>query len=452
MKNVIKTVALMFLIGLSLYQIRRLWFDDLSDFNLFYNAQDTEIVDKENYFIKPNILAIYNLNGDEKYSWIKQNKKEFDDIFFKSVNLMKSTLTKGRLVEEVPVEELWQKRNILFKYDYTIDPNLLLQDLNIKNLSFAEKVQPFNEIIIAPGDETRTNIYFINDNNYNDIKAYSLSFGEDKPTIETLDKELKEGLQDKIFPYYESSKELNIDLFAGNVLIPDNQSLEANTVFLSKPFFKDGILDLSELSTFINGFSRYKLSIYDENDEKLTYMDIDNSVHLEYYQSGFVAYTREENRNKKNISPIEAFYTAEGFIKNTDKQFTSAVYGYSLANYYIEDKRVTFYYKYKFNGIDMDIPTKTLQPLDIQYPVEITIEDGQVTKYKRYLLQFENIDPQEEYTFAYNDVLDNMREDYPNEIINDISLRYLLDSNTQTLQLNWVVVTENNIVYNEPIN
>lgn len=101
----------------------------------------------------------------------------------------------------------------------------------------------------------------------------------------------------------------------------------------------------------------------------------------------------------------------------------------------------------------MDIPTKkTLQPLDMQYPVEITIEDGQVTKYKRYLLQFENIDPQEEYTFAYNDVLDNMREDYPDEIIKDISLRYLLDSDTQTLQLNWVVVTENNIVYNEPIN
>lgn len=450
MKNVIKTVALMFLIGLSLYQITRLWFDDLSDFNLFYNAQDTEIVDKENYFIKPNILAIYNLNSDERYSWVKQNKKEFDDIFFKSVNLMKSILTKGKLVEEVPIEELWQKRNILFKYDYMIDPNLLLQDLNIKNLSFVEKVQPFNEIIIAP-DETRTNIYFINDGNYNDIKAYSMVNSEDKIPIDTLVSELDESLKDKIFPYYRSSKESNLSSFAGNVLIPDNQSLEANTVFLSKPFFKKGILDLSELSTFINGFSRYKLSIYDENDEMLTYMDIDNSVHLEYYQSGFIAYTSDKNINKKNISPVEAFYIAEGFIKNTDKQITAAVYGYSLANYRIENKQVTFYYKYKFNGIDMDIPTKTLQPLDMQYPVEITIEDGQVTKYKRYLLQFEDTSQQEEYPLAYKDVLDNMGETNENKI-KDISLRYLLDSDTQTLQLNWVVVTENNIVYNEPIN
>lgn len=446
----------MFLIGLSLYQLTRLWFDDLSNFNLFYNVQDSKAIAKDKYFIKPDTLAVYNLNEVGKgYSWIKQNKKEFDDTFFKSANLIKAVLAKGK-IEPASVEELWQKQNVLFKYDYEIEPSLLLRDLNVKNLSFNENVQPFNEIMIMLLSHTSAKVYFMNDKDYDNIVAYTVS-GDESIGI------LKQGMDDlrgKDFPYYQSSKELNLSSFTRNVLIPDIKSVEFNTIDLSKPFYKDDSLDEAALKTYVNGFSKYnkfKLSINDENDDKLTYIDVDDGVQLDYYLNGYVAYRSDKNSNKKNVSPVDAYYKAEDFIKNRDTLIKDVEY--TLAHYVIEEDKVTFYYKYKFNGIDVDIAEEKLQAVDInlKYPIEIIIEDGHITHYKRYLLnevRNESNVQKEEYTLSYSDVIDHMIEDHPDEKgrnIEDVSFKYLLDSEDQILQLSWVVTTDN-IKYTQTIN
>lgn len=471
MKNAIKTLALISLIGLSLFQLTRLWFDDLSNSNLFYNASNLEPAVRQEYMIKPDVAAIYSL-GRSGYSLISRTNKEFDNLFNLSMSLMKAALSDGQLIETVAPDFRWQEQNILLKYDFDIEPNVLLEDLDVKNLAFSEKAKSINEIVIIPGAEssTKVSVYFVDEGDES-IMGYVVNselVGDLKTRFGKL--------EDKEFPHYQSTKELKQSQFIGNILLPDVSILESNTITLAKPFYKNGQLNKDDLENYIKLFFVYNEftlgGFEDENTTKLTYIDPENDVHVNYHKSGFIEYTSGESINKKNMTVSEAFYVANQFIEKRDAHIKNMEY--SLAGYEQKDNGINFYYKYNYKGMPILLGEDILGELQMKHPIEITVEDGSVIVYKRYLLSMESYSEVEAYDIAYNNAINNMlRKKYPDgkypseKYIKDMTLGYSVDkASTSTslgnaidakqevslsFKLRWLIITHDDKLYQEPI-
>ncbi|GMQ55910.1 hypothetical protein AN1V17_03020 [Vallitalea sediminicola] len=459
--NMLKTVILMALIVLSLYQTTRLWFDDLSDLNLFYDIMNyhnpTEESKKDNgyYFIKPDIMALYS--PEEEYSLIKKTNKKFQDLFSNSVNFLKAIVADGEMVEEqIPTNILWEKSNLLLKYPFLIESDLLVKDLNIRNLDFVSKINNFNEIIIVPTDEMNEYVfvYFVNDKYYNDIKALKIKRKDIQVFNDTLFESMRDIENNQVLPSFMSTRNMGLELFTNNVLLPEKGSLYTDEVYLKKPFYVDDKLESGLLEDYVNGFFqnniKWKLA-NDEDAEKFTYTD--ESVFVYYDTKGVVEYINNDIQNRKDLHIIDSYYIAEKFINKKDKIINKQEY--SLSNYIVSGNKSIFYFSYKYNDINVDIPKDYMEHLNMEYPMELTVMDGQVVNYKRIILDLDlddYIKPPEKFSVDYISVINGMLEKYPQEQgkkINDMFLGYKINYLKENMKLNWTVITDNIIFNNE---
>ncbi|MCT4688015.1 hypothetical protein [Vallitalea sp.] len=458
-KNILKTVILIALIVFSLYQTTRLWFDDLSDHNLFYDIINyntpTEESKKDDgyYFIKPDTMALYS--PEEEYSLIKKTNKKFQELFINSINFLKVIVAYGEIVEkEIPTDVLWNKSNLLLKYPFLIESNLLAKDLNIKNLDFESNIDQFNEIIIVPTDGLNEYVfvYFINDKYYNDIQALRIKRKDIEVSNNSLSQSMKDIEKKQVLPSFMSTRNMGLDLFTNNVLLPEKGSLYTDVVYFKKPFYSEEELDSNLLEDYVNGFFKnnikWKLA-NDEDPDKFTYTD--ESVFVYYDTKGVVEYINNDFQNRKDLSIIDSYYITEKFINKKDKIINKQEY--SLTNYVVSGNETKFYFSYKYNDINVNVPKDYLETLDMRYPMEITVLDGQVINYKRIILDLELDDfikPPEKFSVDYISVINGMLEKYPQEQgtkINNMFLGYKINYLEENMKLNWTVVTDN-IIFN----
>lgn len=443
--NIVKTCILVVLIVLSLYQTIGLWFDDLSDLNLFYdiiqyNTQlPEEISNDRSYFIVPETMAIYD-QSEKEYSRIKKTSKEFDDLFEKIVNALKLMLTKGEIIEEnITKERLWENENVLLKYPLTLNSEQLLKDLDVKNLSFLKHVDTFNEIIITLS-VSDTYIYFVNDKDYEDIKGLKIN-------MELLEYEDTD-IESENKSIFISSKNLDYKLFNKNVLLPETDFIGTDIIYLKKPFYNDGEFDNDQLENYINGFfaNNYKWKIDDaQNEEQWTYSN--ESVLVNYNTNGIIEYINDNLDNKKNLTTIEAYYLAERFIDKKDNKIGQEYY---LVDYMEDGSKITFNFAYKYDDVNVVISQDYLKAYNLNSPMEITVMDGQVQSYKRLLLEIDEFINPGEYVIDYNEVINKFLKAYPEETgIEDMFLGYIVDINGEDMKLNWTIVTDNLIYHDE---
>ncbi|MCT4596652.1 MAG: hypothetical protein N4A50_02075 [Vallitalea sp.] len=451
-KNSLKLIVLFSLIIFSLYQTTRLWFDDLSDLNLFYDIinsngiEENDVLSERSYFVQPETIAIYLLSAEKNYSVIQKNKLDFDDISRKSIDILKSIIQNGELVQEsISLDILWEKRHILLKYNFEITSSQLLEDLNIKDLAFTRSISEFNEIIIQPNfnQEEYTYVYFIN-KDYSQIKAFRMKnkYNEINKSLEKVIKQLEDKKEG--FPTYVSSKNLKIEWFKNNILLPGPRTEMINSAVVKtkkiKPFYNDGEIDSSKLENYVNGFfaNSYKWKI-EKQDDHWTYSD--ESVFLNYNTDGVIEYVNDNINNKKDLTIIDSYYVANKFLEKDNKIVDQEYY---LANYKVNGNEVKFNYNYKCRDIKMIISDDYLEKYHMKYPMEITVVDGQVKTYKRLLLELES----DEYTIqgeksniSYNTVLDKFLETYQEEKndLQQMELIYYLPSRDEDLTLKWMI-------------
>lgn len=455
--NIVKTCILVVLIVLSLYQTIGLWFDDLSDLNLFYdivqyNTQVPEELSSErSYFITPELIAIYS-QSEKEYSLVKKTTVDFNELLKKTVNALKVILTKGEIVEEIiPKERLWESQNVLLKYPLTINSHQLVTDLDVKNLSFVEHVDTFNEMIIIPvpeeSSETYIYVYFINDNDYKDVKGLRIK----KNDIKEDNKNLYDAIvKESQFSHFTSSKNIDMVLFEKNVLLPETDFFGTDTVYLKKPFYQDQDIDSNQLEDYINGFfaNNYKWKIDDEqNEEQWTYSN--ESVLVNYNTNGIIEYINDNLDNKKDLSLIESYHLARRFIDKKDNKIKEQEY--YLVDYTEDGNKITFNFAYKYNDVKVVISEDYLQSYNLNSPMEITVMDGQIRTYKRLLLLVDDyIKPEEKYITDYNQVINKFLKAHPDENnIQDMFLGYIHNPNVEDMKLNWIIITDNLIYYDE---
>jgi hypothetical protein len=447
--NGVKSILLIILIILSLYQTTRLWFDDLSDLNLFYNIINynsevkEQIQEDKVYFSTPEIMAIYS--PAKEYLILKKTKKEFNDLFIDSINILKAIFSKGEMLEEVvPKHKLWEKRSLLFKYPFLIDSNLLLKDLNVKNINFDNETDKFNEIIIIPATdiEEYVYVYLLNDNYFDNIKVYRIKTRNIKEINKKLEESISAIEDNQALPNYMSSKNLGIKLFNNNVLLPQEDTIYTDVVYLKKPFYVDNELDEKKLEEYINGF--FKDNIKWKIGEEYT----DESVFVKYNNNGLIEYTNKDVQNKRDLSVVESYYLAEKFINIKDKRINEVEY--YLSDYITESNKTTFYFSYKYNDVNIIMSSDYMEEANMNTPMEITVVDGQVISYKRVLLELDKYTKiPEKFNGDYTNVINKMLQLYPEEKnIKNMFLGYLLDFRKENMKLNWVIVTDN-IVFTE---
>ncbi|GKX28679.1 hypothetical protein SH1V18_11590 [Vallitalea longa] len=458
--NILKTIILTVLIVLSLYQTTRLWFDDLSDLNLFsdiinYNSYKEEEKEEEGYyFIKPDIMATYI--PQQEYVLIKKTNTQFQDIFSNSIDFLKAIISNGEIVDkEISQETIWDKTNVLLKYPFVIESDLLAKDLNIKNLDFENEIDKFNEIVIAPAMMDKyVYAYFINDNYYDNIRALKIKRRDIEKSNQNLVTLINDNESKQVLPAFISTKNLHIKLFDNNVLLPEKDLLYTDEVYLKTPFFVDDNLDSAQLEDYVNGFfkNNIKWKLTNKQDTgKITYTD--ESVFVYYDTKGIVEYINNDIQNRKDLSVIDSYYVAEKFINEKDKIINKQEYSLSDYSENKNENMTTFYFSYKYNDVNINIPKSYLISLDMKYPMEITVMDGQVINYKRMILELDDyIKPPEQINVDYISVIDKMLNKYPDEkSIEDMYLGYKIEYNEMNMKLEWTIITDNNIIFNSDL-
>ena len=375
MKERLKTLLLISLVGISLWFTHKSWIEMP---NRFFNVFESEKAYSSTYLLSDMLAPNkYILNFNEKYHTVINNDYEKGLLFY-----AKDLITQGlsnKLIEISNVDEkeyhnYFNRRSIVFYFPEKVNTRLLTKILEIEspnevmdNLSDIDNVY----IFLASGDP-----FFI------------FSDGEDhfRVSVENLDtSNLKEKFKkieaDKNYNYYDSmANRFAID---NNIFIPYEMNNPIPRVFVENKivsFTEDEKKELVE--TFFDKDIDYIREIVENNgstiyvyNQKVLKLDINGT--LEYFNS------LENKVRKRNL--YESMNTATNFLsQNTDL----------ILNMYLDEIEeieidnslgYRFTFGYRVGGIPVILGNQEVDDF-----IEMEVFNGEVRLYKHHIRRYMN--------------------------------------------------------------
>lgn len=375
MKERLKTLLLISLVGISLWFTQKSWIEMP---NRFFNVFESEKAYSSTYLLSDMLAPNkYILNFNEKYHTVINNDYEKGLLAY-----AKDLITKGfsnKLIEISSVDEkeyhnYFNRRSIVFYFPEKVNTRLLTKILEIEspnevmdNLSDIDNVY----IFLASGDP-----FFI------------FSDGEDhfRVSVENLDtSNLKEKFKkieaDKNYNYYDSmANRFAID---NNIFIPYEMNNPIPRVFVENKivsFTEDEKKELVE--TFFDKDIDYIREIVENNgstiyvyNQKVLKLDINGT--LEYFNS------LENKVRKRNL--YESMNTATNFLsQNTDL----------ILNMYLDEIEeieidnslgYRFTFGYRVGGIPVILGNQEVDDF-----IEMEVFNGEVRLYKHHIRRYMN--------------------------------------------------------------
>ncbi len=375
MKERLKTLLLISLVGISLWFTQKSWIEMP---NRFFNVFESEKAYSSTYLLSDMLAPNkYILNFNEKYHTVINNDYEKGLLFY-----AKDLITQGlsnKLIEISNVDEkeyhnYFNRRSIVFYFPEKVNTRLLTKILEIEspnevmdNLSDIDNVY----IFLASGDP-----FFI------------FSDGEDhfRVSVENLDtSNLKEKFKkieaDKNYNYYDSmANRFAID---NNIFIPYEMNNPIPRVFVENKivsFTEDEKKELVE--TFFDKDIDYIREIVENNgstiyvyNQKVLKLDINGT--LEYFNS------LENKVRKRNL--YESMNTATNFLsQNTDL----------ILNMYLDEIEeieidnslgYRFTFGYRVGGIPVILGNQEVDDF-----IEMEVFNGEVRLYKHHIRRYMN--------------------------------------------------------------
>ena len=375
MKERLKTLLLISLVGISLWFTQKSWIEMP---NRFFDVFESEKAYSSTYLLSDMLAPNkYILNFNEKYHTVINNDYEKGLLAY-----AKDLITKGfsnKLIEISSVDEkeyhnYFNRRSIVFYFPEKVNTRLLTKILEIEspnevmdNLSDIDNVY----IFLASGDP-----FFI------------FSDGEDhfRVSVENLDTgKLKEKFKkieaDKNYNYYDSmANRFAID---NNIFIPYEMNNPIPRVFVENKivsFTEDEKKELVE--TFFDKDIDYIREIVEKNgstiyvyNQKVLKLDINGT--LEYFNS------LENKVRKRNL--YESMNTATNFLsQNTDL----------ILNMYLDEIEeieidnslgYRFTFGYRVGGIPVILGNQEVDDF-----IEMEVFNGEVRLYKHHIRRYMN--------------------------------------------------------------
>ncbi|PKM93542.1 MAG: hypothetical protein CVU84_15300 [Firmicutes bacterium HGW-Firmicutes-1] len=444
-KSVVKSLILGLLILTSIYQIITLWFDNISDRNFFYSFLDKTVAiisepkgqPDRAYMAEPHMLGVFLGASDKDFTIIQKKNLDYDKLLTASMKAFTKVLSKGKL-EDVYEEDskLWQSRGLIFALSLSMTKEALARDLNVSESSF-KNLSSTKTMGLIPAKEKTDKIkaYFIDDQT-GDVYVFSLGQNELREENKSIKAYINK-MEDKSFPPYISSLKNDIEQFNENILLPlPTENLQYNNgLSFSTPFITDENFEKEDLEKFVNGF-------FDTPNVKWTIPNIDVMIYgdddtiVKYNNGAVFEYSSVLSDNNTSLNVSECFNVAETFLA---KDVLLSTQDYYLKAYTVLDKKTIFYYKYGYDGLPLLMDQQKLTNIHMKYPMEITVENGKVVKYKRVLIAINGLEGQEVFKSRLEDALNSFigSFDVGKGELEDMCLGYVMEENKAKLM--WII-------------
>lgn len=379
-----KNLIITFFVLLAVYQTGRLWFEDYSNHSLFkLSTADSVAGNDTAYTSLLESILIGNGNGQiikrcDNY-FFSEYKEDFDNAIYAALN-------KGDFIgeEEINWNSTLKGKFIIYEYNFEIENKNISKLFSVSSRKTSEITKATDNIIIIPNtiSENSLTVIFINTKESKGFK-YIVKSESAKKVMENINMFIEP--ENEL--YYISSDQNGFDVFEKNVFIPawNSNNFSYNSIVAQNPLSDGESVIISKLESYVNVFFKNPAAKWPSTVNGIyTYSD-DNTV-VKYYTNGvleYSGYTANDSKNK-GISFFDNYNSASAFL-NRD---TNIKNDYYLKDYLVSDGKITFYFNYRLNNIPILLSQLSKKKTGMNSFIEVTCENGKVTKYKRYICDF----------------------------------------------------------------
>ncbi len=454
----IKSVVLIVLVFLSIYQTALLWFDYPSNRNFLYpfiREEQNEMIEKkaaqkEAFF--PEKVSIFYGDKENTYDIMSLSKSDSLNLVDDSLQVIIDTFSSGvEDKDQIQVAELWERPHILFEMPYTLTYDVFKDELGMKS-KWMKKTFLFDRIYIFPELESEEG-----QGGYNGMRiAFADSTLENLFSVNVQDERINLVNDSLVFfmnameteenSRYFSSKEAGLEHIENDVLIP----VRGQVFDLLSPlygdwhFYEGGVRDEEQLSRFFSYFFVNPKNTWKTiTEDVVRYGDLESVVR--YTKSGLFEYRLNSEFIARETSLLQSLHVANDFL-GKDRWLNQLEY--SLEKIEAKGNQVVLYYMYKYRNVPLEFTDLT--DYNMMYPMEIVVSGNTVTQYRRLMWKSQEVVVQgKAFKAQYQEALDEGMKQNNLETIENIYLGYRVEHFMDGAFLTWVLEKDGRRYYVE---
>ena len=349
MRELFKTIFLLFLVALAIFQTGELWLGRVTDRNFFTIwASPTTGPNYEGYFFVPTRI-LTNL-GSNRFAPTYGN-----DIFaLTNVEHILTTALQSEPVETMlPDANIFNQRSVIYHYTFNMPTTMLLSYLGIPlQNTILQYLPTFNEIVFVPEEDNYTRVYFVG----GDVVVQYFAQTSATQYLHTKIQNTNRYRNDEEI-HYISTELMGFNL-QQNMFVPRwrGQSLTYYT------------LATQDIDQDLTVFFQNQATIWRGTREGATIYG-DFNIIVSYYNN-MLEYTNNRQGNVATTT-TQDFDTAFAFISR-DTNITNQV---MLSSFSVGYNYTTFYFDYVVNNMPVFLQGGSW--------LQVTVENGEVTHYTR---------------------------------------------------------------------
>lgn len=446
-----KSAILVLLIVTSMYQTGRLWFENQSGRNFFYNVLPdnnvvvTDTLKEIGNLLVPKQMAVFIGQSDIEYTVIKSGVSSYEVIREAMVKILSIGLEKNSYVGVLEDENIiWQRQHIMMTLPFEYEKEVFTDNLGLSS-NVLKNIESVGMIIIEPAtiEEENLSIY-IEDFKTKQIYEYKVKKSRVSISNELLYNQIRDISISENQSMYISTLKNTIGYYSQNILLPvPSEAIRYHDyIFRKIPYLKDNKVDHE-------AFQIYASIFFDNPDimqpviseDTLRYTD--GNVVVKYNNDGILEYNRVNDDIAGKLDISTATTIANQFL---EADIGSTATEYYLREYEFSETTAKFYYATGYNGFPFVFSESISEQYNMSYPIEITVTANKVTNYKRVIRTIDEVIPQNKvFTAKYEKAVDKLIEDVGDVEgrIKDMFLGYEWDTSQGDLELHWVIVLDN---------
>ncbi|MDR1066392.1 MAG: two-component system activity regulator YycH [Clostridiales bacterium] len=426
----VRTALFTGLIASSVFLTIQLWFGTFSNRNFFYAFLSAFNLDEDDKswnseILKPEKILVGSGNG--YYASIVD---DMDASAQKAVcdKALTALLKNGDFIEESEIDwnVILSGKTVVYSYPFSITSELFVG--NIKNRSLSTRFEAFDAIILTPRrDDGAISIWFANDS-----EAYEYELNNAELCEEMLNSHISaKGI------FYVSSVQHGLGMFEKNAFVPQwtGDNYEYSVISMENPYAPQGDINIAT----IKSKTEY---LFTEPGEQFSgvldglYTVSDETVVVRYNPDDTLEYSNY-SKGKEPSGSIAADYRAASAFLRKDSAITNSYY---LSRAESSETGHTFYFNYAINGFSINWPETFAAETNMSAPLQITVSNGKVSKFKKLVYNFYvNDEYAETANVSFIDSFENILSEgaqFDGSGIAKLSLGYRME-NSKNLRLYW---------------
>lgn len=429
------------LIVLAVMQTGQLWLGNDSGHNFFYSlfdhsassagrsSQEKAVIDPETIVVGYGSNAFHLTYGKIQGSQIQQRVDAFVTEMVEEADW--STL------EGVGIDALLSQKCVVYEFSFDVSLSQYLEAITEQAGNWPE-MEYINYLVAVPsgGPMQKSQLYLVDGTAKQAVMTENTQTELAQQLWNAIDTYRQAHLEDLRFV---SSAQSGLNIFQNNVFVPQwSQSTYPYQRLQQVKKAAEAEEMAEEAATAAAGF----FATYDTPvatiDENGMYVFTGEEAIVRYGTDGMLEYYGYGESNADGQTLSTAYYVCKQFMER-DATLPEAIY---LSDVQLKSDGLLFCFDYYWKEMPIELSESLCTEKNISHAVEVMVEQNKVTRYRRYVVQYEADEEdwvEVDFVYAMNETISAAQETIT--AMDDIYLGYVEDGSGD-LGLCWFVVAD----------